>query len=135
MRRKRQTSPGLPDNLVTFEPAAWLRPDEDPTDPIAVHYRAYWRWADAVSEATGLDRPEVSDLFPQRITWGPIRGCGCSCTHCAERSGPPGHTTHDRSTRHTANERPLRSPEIPSTHEHTARTTEEVEVPHIPFSA
>lgn len=87
MRRRQRVSRELPAGLVRFNPDAWLRPDEDRTDPIAVHYRAYWRWADAVCESTGLDRPEVPDWYPQQIGWGPVRGCGCVCTQCTTSTG------------------------------------------------
>lgn len=82
MRRREPSSNGLPAGLRTYHPDRWLVPDEDPTDPVAVHYFAWLRWLTACADTLGVPLGELPAEYWNAA--GTNRG-RCTCWRCAPR--------------------------------------------------
>jgi hypothetical protein len=87
LKRRTPLVSELPPHLHVFTHAKWLKPDEDPTDPIRCHVTAPIRYSDALSEfyRTSPSDPRVT---PFRDAAFSMKSPDCPCCQCVPIRSP-----------------------------------------------
>jgi hypothetical protein len=98
MKRRVVPVDELPPRLRDFTHRKWLKPDEDPTDPIRCHVTAPIRYSDALCEFFHAP-PSDSRITPFRDAAFSMKSPDCPCCQCVPIRSPkiarvPPRSTH-----------------------------------------